>query len=230
MKRLGWILGAVLTLTLVLTSINPGAASRFLEGRVVKVVDGDTIIVSFGPGTRFERVRMIGVDAPELGTIAGVQACDYTTRMLQGTRVYLEFDVQMWDHYGRLLAYVWRFYPGGSFESEVRSRMFNARLLLDGYASVLTIPPNVKYSQFFVKFEQEARTKKVGLWNTNPYSGYTPVQNTSSYSCIGDKNTKKFHKSSCPYASMILLKNRVLFKTRLDAINAGYIPCKVCRP
>jgi micrococcal nuclease len=69
------------------------------------------------------------------------------------------------DKYGRLLAYVWLQEPISGSESEIRDKMFNARILLDGYAQVMTVPPNVKYVDQFVEFEQEARNTKKGLWS-----------------------------------------------------------------
>ncbi|MEW5763049.1 MAG: thermonuclease family protein [Bacillota bacterium] len=48
--------------------------------------------------------------------------------------------------------------------------MFNARLLLDGYAQVLTVSPNVKYADMFVKFQREARKQGKGLWKSAPVS------------------------------------------------------------
>jgi len=53
-------------------------------------------------------------------------------------------DVQERDKYGRLLAYVWLEPPEDGSEAEVRARMFSALLLTEGYAQVLTVPPNVR--------------------------------------------------------------------------------------
>ncbi len=49
-------------------------------------------------------------------------------------------------------------------ESEIRSKMFNADLVINGFAEPSTYPPDVKYSEHFVKFAREAREKKQGLW------------------------------------------------------------------
>ncbi len=47
--------------------------------------------------------------------------------------------------------------------------MFNAILVLEGYAQVMTVPPNVKYSDYFVKFQREAKEQNKGLWNLEYY-------------------------------------------------------------
>jgi micrococcal nuclease len=70
-----------------------------------------------------------------------------------GRQIRLELDVQVRDRYGRLLAYVWA--------GEV---MVNAELVRRGYAQVMTIPPNVRYQELFLKLQREARQAGRGLW------------------------------------------------------------------
>jgi len=50
----------------------------------------------------------------------------------------------------------------------------------------------------------------------------------SSY--IGNSNTYKFHYSSCRYVGKMSESHKVWFSSRDEAIDAGYVPCKVCRP
>ncbi|MEW5762326.1 MAG: thermonuclease family protein [Bacillota bacterium] len=145
-----------------------GPAVPVLEALVIKCVDGDTVHVRVGGRT--EKVRFTGVNTPELhhpqrgAEPFGREAAVYTKHRLLGKRVYLELDVQERDRYGRLLAYVWLMPPAGRTEEEVRRKMFNAELLLRGYAQVMTVPPNVRYADMFVKFQREAREKGEGLW------------------------------------------------------------------
>lgn len=133
------------------------ATPRTATVPVVSVTDGDTIKVSIGGTT--ETVRLIGVDTPETVHPSkpvepyGPEASTFTKRRLSGQNVRLEFDVEERDHYGRLLAYVW-----------IANELFNATLVKDGYAQVLTIPPNVKYADQFVALQREARENNRGLW------------------------------------------------------------------
>lgn len=138
--------------------------------RVVRVIDGDTIEVAFSE-TRKEKVRLIGVDTPE--TVHpkkavqryGKEASDYTKKELADKKVWLQLDVQVRDKYQRLLGYVWMEKPNDvDSEDEIRAKMFNAGLLLEGYAQTMTIQPNSKYSDLFVKLQSEAREGKNGLW------------------------------------------------------------------
>jgi micrococcal nuclease len=77
------------------------------------------------------------------------------TNLLKGKRVKLEFDVDSLDQYGRTLAYV--YLENGTF--------VNSELIKNGYAMVMTVPPNVKFADKFVKLQQEARENNRGLWN-----------------------------------------------------------------
>lgn len=125
---------------------------------VVRVVDGDTIVVKYNGVD--EKVRLIGIDTPESvhadeskNTEEGVLVSDYTKKMLTDKKVGLEFDVSKRDKYGRLLAYVY-----------LDGEMYNKILLKEGYARVATYPPNVKYVDEFVKLQKEARENNKGLW------------------------------------------------------------------
>ena len=143
---------------------------KTIPAQVIKGIDGDTIKVSLNG--KEENIRFIGANAPELShpdlhiqeQPYGKEAAKYTTNALIGKTVYLEFDVGQRDKYGRLLAYIWLDQPKNNSETEIRSKMFNAQLLLEGYAQVMTVQPNVKYQSLFVNFEREARNNNRGFW------------------------------------------------------------------
>lgn len=125
---------------------------------VVRIVDGDTIIVELDGGE--EKLRMIGVDTPESvhndlekNVPYGKVSSDYTKDMLEGREVWLEMDVEERDRYGRLLAYVY-----------LDGEMFNRMLLEEGHATIITVPPNVKYAEEFEGLQEEARREGRGLW------------------------------------------------------------------
>lgn len=133
---------------------------------VVRVVDGDTAEMRMPDGS-VEDVRFIGVDTPESTTRHepyGSEASAYTERRLEGRQVFLQIGIEEEDQYGRLLAYVWLSQPVTGEETEVREAMFNAQLLRDGYAQLLTIPPNVDYVDVFRELQTEAREASRGLW------------------------------------------------------------------
>lgn len=205
---------------------------NLIKAKVTKVVDGDTVYVRFENG-REEKVRFIGVDTPESTTKIepyGKEAAAYTKSQLYGKDVWLELDVQERDKYGRLLAYIWLSPPVKESDTEIRSKMFNAILLLEGYAQIMTVPPNVKYVDYFRVYQQEAREKNLGLWGLeiDEEKSTTYPGGTNYY--IGNRNSKIFHYPNCQWAKKIAPQNKVIFESREEAIKAGYRPCKVCRP
>ncbi len=129
--------------------------------KVMKVIDGDTFWADDGSENGI-KIRLIGVDSPESRNVFkkkkgyfGKEAKIYLSNLFAGQSVRLEYDVDSLDHYGRTLAYV--YLPDGTF--------VNADLVKNGYAMVMTVPPNVKYADEFVKYQQEARENNRGLWS-----------------------------------------------------------------
>lgn len=123
------------------------------EAVVKRVVDGDTFETADG-----DKVRLIGVNTPEkYGTVEyyGLEASAYSEKRLKGRTVYLFRDVSKTDRYGRLLRFV--FVRG-------ETAMYNETLLNEGYANVMTVPPDVLYAKKFAKLERAARENNVGLW------------------------------------------------------------------
>jgi len=145
-----------------------GKSYNYDDILVTRAVDGDTLVLENG-----ERVRLTGIDTPEihesnklyrdsrksgqdLRTIKkmGQESFNFTKNLVEGKRVRLEFDVEKTDRYKRLLAYV--YLKDGTF--------VNAEIVRQGYASLMTYPPNVKYADLFAKLYKEARENNRGLW------------------------------------------------------------------
>jgi len=128
---------------------------------VVRVVDGDTIVVR--TGGRDRRLRYIGVDTPELADPRQqveriARAASAANRALvAGSQVVLEKDVSETDRFGRLLRYVW-------LKTAGRWTLVNLELVRRGFAQVATYPPDVKYVELFRAAEAEARNARRGLW------------------------------------------------------------------
>ncbi|WP_373522404.1 thermonuclease family protein [Aquiflexum sp.] len=140
--------------------IETHAQTHFDWFEISKFVDGDTFWITNSKGEQ-EKIRLIGVDAPEtrrsgkkeIGYFGKVAAA-YIVKLLDSKKIRLEYDVGKYDRYKRTLAYV--YLEDGTF--------LNAHLIENGYAMVMTVPPNVKYSELFIKLQREARLKKKGLW------------------------------------------------------------------
>ncbi len=143
----------------------PGTATGSAPGltanaTLIRVVDGDTIDATVDG--RRERIRLIGIDTPETKKentpvqCYGPEASAFAASLMpSGTALYLERDVVGRDDYGRLLAYVYR----------LPDRVFvNAELVRQGYARLLTYPPNVAHVDDFVGAAEEAERAGRGLW------------------------------------------------------------------
>ncbi len=142
------------------TGVEPngtGPGSR-IEVTLLRVVDGDTIWVRM-PGGSEEKVRYIGIDAPEVAhedtnaEYLGDTATAQNALLLGSESLSLELDVEERDPYGRLLAYVW-----------AGETLVNERLVLDGYARAHDYPPNLSRQPRLREAERKARAAKVGLW------------------------------------------------------------------
>ena len=146
--------------------------SFYEEAKVLQIYDGDTILVEF-KGRR-EKVRFIGIDAPEssesakarrdaarLGVtlqelfVQGVESTKYLKTLMQrGDEINLEFDTQERDKYGRMLAYI----------HTLGKKSINEEMLRAGYASLMIITPDNRYQQKFLNQCETAKKQKRGLW------------------------------------------------------------------
>lgn len=170
------------------------SAERTALLRVSRVFDGDTLLLSNG-----EKVRLIGIDCPEahdsdkLRRIIretglsedqiksqGREAERFTRGLALDKDVLVEFDQELRDKYGRLLAYVWVFYDDEFFETSTEPDFFvtkrkkgyngqfvflNAAVIKAGFAEPLSIPPNTRYARQFRRYFQEAHQQQRGLWS-----------------------------------------------------------------
>ena len=137
-----------------------GVKEKHRYFQVTKVIDGDTFWVDDGT-KKGMKVRLIGVDAPETRRTSrkevgyyAQESKQYIASLLLDKEVRLEYDVESTDRYGRTLAYVYM--KDGTF--------VNAELVRRGYGMVMTIPPNVRFAEQFVKLQRTARKKETGLW------------------------------------------------------------------
>jgi micrococcal nuclease len=169
-QRKGWlkivvvlgVVGALLFgfgLGFWLKDFRPGVPEGSVD--VVRVVDGDTIVVSTSEGT--EKVRLIGINTPETVDprrpveCFGKEASRHTAELLSGKPVRLERDHRAGDRdkYGRLLRYV--FLADGT--------LVNEQLIRDGYAQENGYGHAYDQRDKFRAAEREAQENFRGLWS-----------------------------------------------------------------
>ena len=128
--------------------------------QVVRVVDGDTIVIKFNG--KYEKVRMLCVNTPESvhpdkkqNIPMGKVASKYTQKKLIGKSVDLEFEIKkLRGNYGRLLAYVF-----------VDGQNLNLDLVRQGLSPYYTkYGKSEKYDAEFRAAEKQARKEKLNIW------------------------------------------------------------------
>lgn len=139
----------------------PGGQGTGMVAVVERVVDGDTVDLSFR-GRPDERARLLGIDTPEtvkpdapvecFGPEASARANEL---MAAGTEVVVQRDAEARDRFGRLLVYVWRRHDG---------LFVNEALLAGGHATVLSMEPNTTRRAQLAAAERAARGAGAGLW------------------------------------------------------------------
>ena len=140
------------------TSPADATEASFIGVTLVRVVDGDTIWVRMPDGSQ-EKVRYIGIDAPEIdhpdapGEYLGDESSAHNARLLESGPLRLQLDVEERDPYGRILAYVW-----------ADDVFVNERLVLDGYARAHSYPPNLGRQPQLREAQRKARAAEVGIW------------------------------------------------------------------
>jgi endonuclease YncB( thermonuclease family) len=231
MKRVPLIHTLVLTALVFAFGQTYGYGDTVWQGKVVGVSDGDTITVMHdGKG---ERIRLYGIDCPEKRQAFGKRAKQFASSMVFGKNV--EVRSVTTDRYGRTIAWVY-----------VNGTSLNEELLEAGFAWHYK-----RYSteRHLAELEDESRAAKAGLWSDPqaipPWDfrrGKTSVTSARSEPAVqretrtdrrsvvyhGNVKSKKFHRPSCRYYDCT--NCTAVFHSREEAIQAGYVPCKVCKP
>lgn len=147
-------LGAVLAFLFGGTAAH--RASFIRHGLVARVIDGDTLVVTLD-GARKERVRLIGIDAPERGDCYATQATARARQLPESKRVTLKGDPTQVtrDRYHRLLAYLWL----------PRGRDFGFQLIAGGFAHVYVFRDPFRRLSAYRNAEAQARSGPTGLWH-----------------------------------------------------------------
>lgn len=136
---------------------------------VRQVVDGDTLRLVDG-----RSVRLIGVNAPELGKSGGTAQpyAEAARRRLQelvaasDERLRLVPGSEATDHYGRTLAHLYD-RQGGNLE---------ARLIAEGFGYAVAIAPNTRLAACQAAAESQARQARRGVWKQDPTIASTRLE------------------------------------------------------
>jgi micrococcal nuclease len=131
--------------------------------KVSRVIDGDTFEIETG-----EKIRLIGINAPEISDIFGLESKDYLKKLIEGKDVELKDDniSNKTDRYNRLLKYVF-----------LNGEDINNKLILNGYA-IAYLKYKFEKSELYKNSQISATTNGLGMWN-NKTSNLISVNKTN---------------------------------------------------
>lgn len=155
-----------LSLVIFLSACQPTSTPPGMTGEVQRVISGQTLEVTISNGQTM-RVRLIGIDAPDLRQQPwGQTAKAKLEEMLKDRRVVIELDEQP-EEFGRRLAYIWH-----------NDMLVNEQLVKLG--CVLATPQG-KYAQRLIRAQEWARLMEQGIWNPYQPMRLTPAEFRSQY-------------------------------------------------
>jgi len=163
--RLATLVVAAFLTAFVLASGSQGpfAIIGNLQGplAVERIIDGDTFVL-----VGDERVRIIGVDAPEVGEPFADTATEFLASLIEDRPIFIELDVGERDVFGRLLANVFVEDTDGPWVADDGRRFVQVShaLAAAGLADLMTVPPNVAYAEILLDATRAARDAGLGFW------------------------------------------------------------------
>ncbi len=142
-------------------------AGQIEEAKVNRVVDGDTIELTDG-----QKIRYLYIDTPE--TVKpntpvmcyGIDAKTYNKKSVDQKTIFLAFDKQPTDRYGRTLAFIYLNKEDASNNNIQKS--LNADMVKKGYAKAVSYSPNTTFKKDFESMMVTAQESKKGAWANCP--------------------------------------------------------------
>jgi endonuclease YncB( thermonuclease family)/methylphosphotriester-DNA--protein-cysteine methyltransferase len=196
-------------------------AQPVIEGKVVKVSDGDTITV-LDKENREHKIRFQGIDAPESKQAFGQVSKDNLARMIMGKEVKVVWSKR--DKYGRTVGKVLLDGQDVNIEQVKAGLAWHYKKYSDEQ------PPEDRVT--YAAAETEARAARRGLWqdpDPTPPGDWRVEAKTDRWgpappegTIVGNKTNKKYHRPDCPGYRDMAERNRVFFKTVSEAEAAGF--------
>ena len=218
-KTFRYILAFFLIIILFVPFISHAQSS--IQGKVVRVADGDTITVL--QNSKQYIIRLYGIDTPEKKQDFGQKAKKFTSSMV--FKQHVKVVVYNTGKYGRTIGVVY-----------IGQKCLNEELVKNGLAWIYKRYCSESFCNHWLKLEQDARANKLGLWtydNPIPPWDFRRGKSNKSKDKIpgeyhGNVSSKVFHESDCKYFNC--KKCTKIFQDRESAIKSGYRPCGFCKP
>jgi micrococcal nuclease len=131
------------------------------EATVAHVHDGDTLFLDGFDGASETKVRLIGIDSPEIADDDTAQECygpeataELRKLLPDGTTVWALHDRETHDQYGRELLYLYT----------ADGVLVNRAMVIAGAAVAIRVGENDRYWTDLQAAELDARTAGAGMW------------------------------------------------------------------
>ncbi|MDH3499774.1 MAG: lamin tail domain-containing protein [Acidimicrobiia bacterium] len=141
-----------------MTATSTERPSDAVRARVLRVDDGDSVVVAVG-GIE-QKVRLIGINSPERDECLSDGARATLEDLIAGREVLLESDIEPTDQFERWLRYVW-----------LDDRFINAEIVGRGMAIARAFEPNTARQAMLETAEADARAGGLGIWDPNACGG-----------------------------------------------------------
>lgn len=141
--------------------------NKIEQVKVTQIMDGDTICILNRESIE-TKIDFLGTDSPNKLPFRQPFSDEATNFIVKNITlnqdIFIETDEKIKENDGRLTYYVWKKKPTNFSEEEVRANLINAKILIEGFGKVNNLEVEYKYKDLFVKFEEEAKKHKKGLW------------------------------------------------------------------
>ncbi len=144
-----------LTLSLYAFAVVAEVQGATITARGVRAIDGDSIAVALMDG-RVLQIRMLSIDAPELGQPFAQEAKRFLDHHVRGQKLTLHTSVDERDQFGRVLAFV-----------ENDGQSLNMLMLREGLACVYILAPNIEGADSLLRAQQQAHRAGSGIWKSS---------------------------------------------------------------
>jgi micrococcal nuclease len=160
-----------------------------------EIIDGDTFRLVTG-----EKVRLIGIDAPELSQPGGVLSREYLAHLIVGKPITLERGCEDRDKYNRLLRFVY-----------IGNLCINEEMIRQGYAEARYLPES-PIREYYLQLEIQAEAAKGGLWNDNVFQPRLCIDWDSNLPVITWDNAENY------YNQYVIIEGTIV-----DTYNSGIV-------
>ena len=148
----------------LLSCSNSETEIKTLTAKVERIVSGQTLEVSLPKAKSYAKVRIIGIDAPDLRQSPWGKTAREKLAELDKQSIQLELEAETPDSFDRLLAHVWH-----------NESLVSEQLIKEGFVLTNTKYPH-KYSQRLLDAQEYARIMGYGIWNPQQPMRQTPHQ------------------------------------------------------